>query len=95
LDEYTFSAKIFIEKDKSITLSLNEIDLIENALNEQEARALMGNSIIEYAKEYFTEFCVWGEAVNRKRHLPYVFKALLINDSQKIGDSILCRLGGN
>jgi hypothetical protein len=95
LDKFVFSGNFFTETDGSVTLSLNEIDLVENAPTEQDVRFIMGNSIIEYAKDYCSDFTVFGRAPNRKKHLPYVFKALMINDSQKIGEGILCRLGEN
>ena len=33
LDAYSFTAKKIIESDQTVTLSLNEIDLVENAPN--------------------------------------------------------------
>jgi hypothetical protein len=38
LKAYLFTAQKFVEEDGSITLSLNEIDLIENGNNEASAR---------------------------------------------------------
>lgn len=42
LKAYKFTAQRFVEEDGSITLSLNEIDLIENGENEQTARFNLG-----------------------------------------------------
>ena len=47
LQAYKFTARKYIEEDGSVTLSLNEIDFIENGANEQEARLKVGQSIEE------------------------------------------------
>ena len=40
LSAYDFTAQRFIESDGSVTLSLNEIDLVENGKDEQEAYSI-------------------------------------------------------
>ncbi len=93
LAAYSYSAVRMDEKDGSITLALNEIDLVENGKDETEARVKLAASILEYADDYYNEFSYWSSAPNRKSHIPYVFKALFIGDIQKIGDSIQCQAG--
>ena len=95
LSGYTFSAKKYIEEDGSITLSLNEFDLIENAENESAAKKALAESILEYALDYYEEFAYWSNSTNRKKHIPYVFKALLLDDINKIGECIKCQTGEN
>lgn len=95
LNAYQFTAERFVEDDASITLSLNEIDLIENAATETEARLLLAQSIAEYAAEYYEHYAVYSKAPNRKTHIPYVFKALLTEDINLLGESILCHDGKN
>lgn len=90
---YTYSAVRMDEKDGSVTLALNEIDLVENGQDENDARLKLASAILEYAEDYYADFSYWGSAPNRKSHMPYVFKALFIGDIQKIGDSIQCRAG--
>ena len=90
---YEFTAQEFIEDDGSITLSLNEIDLIENASTEQDAKLSLAQAILQYAQDYYNEFQLWSAAPNRKSHIPYVLKAIIIDDIQKIGDSIQCQRG--
>ena len=46
LDVYQFTAERFIEDDGSVTLSLNEIDLVENGPTEKETRELLAQSIM-------------------------------------------------
>ena len=93
LDQYHFSATRFKESDGSVTLSLNEIDLIENGKTEEEARHLLAESIMEYATEYYDNFSVWSSAPNRKPHIPYVLKALITDDVSVLERSITCRSG--
>lgn len=86
---YFFTAKKIIEEDNSITLSLNEIDLIENAPTEAQARELLAISIIEYAQEYSNNYNCYSQSPNRKKHIPYIIRALVINDVQKLAESIV------
>lgn len=95
LESYTFSAKVFNEDDDSVTLELNEIDLVANGKDEEEAKENMAREIIDYAEEFYREFNYWSIAPNRKAHIPYVFKALILDDVKKIGDLILCQNGEN
>ena len=92
LSNFQFSAERFREEDGSITLSLNEIDLVENGVDDEEARLNLGQEILDYAKDYFDFFY---DAKNRVSHLPYVIKALTINDSRIIGGMIQCQDGQN
>lgn len=92
---YQFTADKFIEEDGSVTLSLRELDLAENAPTEEEARKLLGKSILDYAEDFYNEFALWSNAPNRKSHVPYVLKALIIDDTIKIGVSIECQVGKN
>ena len=94
LSAYSFTADMFSEDDGSITLSLNEIDLVENGANEQAALQKLAAAILEYAEDYYNDFAYWSRG-ERKAHLPYVLKALILNDAEKIGGLIACRPGKN
>lgn len=93
LSGYSFTANKYIEEDGSVTLSLNELDLIENGSDEKEALRNLSNAILEYATDFYNEFNVWSIAPNRKPEIPYVFKALVLNDVSKIGECIKCQNG--
>ena len=95
LEAYYFTATRYIEGDNSVTLSLNEIDLVENGKDEQEARLNMGKAILEYALDYYNEYEMYSRSPNRKKHIPYIFKALIIDDPEKIGDIVQCQDGKN
>lgn len=95
LDAYQFTAEKITEEDGSITLVLNEVDLVENAPTEERARILLAAAIMEYAEEYYSNYSYWHSAPNRKKHVPYIFKALIIDDIEKLGECIICRDGKN
>lgn len=90
---YSYSAVRMPEEDGSVTLALNELDLVENGQDEDDARLKLAAAILEYAEDYYSDFSYWGSAPNRRSHIPYVFKALFIGDVQKIGESIQCQAG--
>lgn len=95
LEAYRYTAKRYVEEDGSITLSLNEMDLVENGKNEKEARLNLAQSILEYALEYYNDYQLYAHSPNRKMHIPYIFKALIIDNQEKIGDMIQCQNGKN
>ena len=95
LKAYKITAEKNLEDDGSVTLSLNEIDLIENGKDEQEARELLGKAILEYSVEYYNEYALYSHTPNRKAHVPYIFKALIMDEPKEIGASIECRDGKN
>jgi len=92
LAAYSFHAETLIEDDGSVTISLDEIDLIENAPDIPEAILKLAHAILEYSKDYYNEFSYWSRG-DRKIHIPYVFRALLLDDAEKIGGLIKCRRG--
>ena len=93
LSGYSFTANKYIEDDGSVTLSLNELDLVENGSDEKDAINNLSQAILEYAADFYNEFNVWSVAPNRKREIPYVFKALVLDDISKIGECIKCQDG--
>ncbi|MCD8222680.1 MAG: hypothetical protein LUD07_10980 [Clostridiales bacterium] len=95
LSAYQYTADRFVEEDGSITLSLNEMDLVENGKDEKEARTKMGRSILDYSNDYYAEYEQYSHSPNRKKHIPYIFKALIMDDPEQIGDSIQCQDGKN
>ena len=95
LSAYHFTATKFVEDDQTVTLSLNEIDLIENGNDENEARLKLGNSILEYSMEYYNEYETYSHSPNRREHIPYIFKALIIDDPKEIGEMLQCQDGRN
>lgn len=95
LEVYQYTAERYAEDDGSVTLSLNEIDLVENGKDEQEARLNLANAILEYSVEYYNDYELYSHSPNRKKHIPYIFKALIIDNPEKIGEMIQCQDGKN
>ena len=92
LSAYSFHAEIMNEDDNSVTLALDEINLTENAPDIQSAVSALARAILEYSNDFYNEFAYWSRG-NGKSHIPYVFKALTLNDTDKIGALIKCRRG--
>lgn len=95
LEAYQFTAQRFVEDDGTVTLSLNEIDIIENGKNEEAARLNLAKSILEYSLDYYNEYARYSHSPNRKGHIPYIFKALIIDSTERLGDMIICQDGKN
>lgn len=95
LDNVNFTATSFREDDGTVTISSNEMDLITNASTKEEAIRMLGRDILEYSNEYYDNFQMYYNSKNRRRHLPYIMKALLINDEEEIGNEISCLAGKN
>jgi len=93
LEAYKFTADKYVEEDGSITLGLVEIDLAENGKDEDEAIRKMAEGILEYAEDYYSFFDEWYHSTNRRSHLPYVVKVLILNDVDKIRELITCQPG--
>ena len=90
LQGYHFTATECKESDGSVSLALHEIDLVVNGLTVELAKKEMGEAILEYAEEYYENFSLYSNTPNRKDHVPYVMKALLIRKSELIGEEIVC-----
>lgn len=95
LEAYPFTAKVYKEADGSITLSMNEIDLVENGRTMEEARLKLGTSLLEYSTDYYEDYELYSHSPNRKKHIPYVFRALIMDDPSRIGDAFICQDGKN
>ena len=92
LSAYSFNAGVFAEADGSVTISLDEIDLAENDIDERGALRKLAAAILEYSQDYYNDFAYWSRG-SRKSHLPYVLKSLILNDVDKIRGLIKCRHG--
>lgn len=85
---FEFTANKLIEDDGSVTLSLNEIDLIENAATEMEAKKSLAQSIMEYAAEYSKNPSYYNADPYRRKYFACLKEVLAINDIAKLSGSI-------
>ena len=95
LSVYNFTANRYTESDGSITLSLNEIDLVENAETEALAKEKLASAILEYSHDFYEDYKYWSSSPERKGHIPYIIKAIILDDSERIGECIQCQDGKN
>ena len=85
-----YEATVKQEDDGSITLSLDALDLVVNAPTHEAAKRAMANCISEYAEDYYEDFEMYSAAPNRKGHLPFVIKALVVKKIREIAEAISC-----
>lgn len=90
-----YDVSIYEEADGSYTAASNDVDLAENAGSKEDALNALAGAVIEYANEYYEEFQLYSKAPNRKEHLTYIMKALLLNDIEKIRGEMICQAGEN
>ena len=83
------------EDDGTYTAAADELDLAENADTEDKALLDLAKSLLEYAAEYYDNYQLYSRSPNRSSHLPYVTKALLLDDVERIREEMLCRSGKN
>ncbi|MCD5406341.1 MAG: hypothetical protein LRZ99_01450 [Desulfotomaculum sp.] len=76
LDAYKFKVNFFREDDHSVTATIENFDLIINAIDENAAKKKLAEELSEYAHEYFNEFQLYYQTPNRHSQLPYVLKVL-------------------
>lgn len=88
-----YDISVFTEENGSITAVSDAMDLAENADSEEAALLALASSILDYAQDYYADFKLYSNAPNRKAHLPYVMKALLLDDEKKIREEFICRDG--
>jgi len=57
-----YTAHKMLEDDGSVTLLLDELDLVENGLNEFDAKYALAKSILEYAEDFYDNFYLYSLA---------------------------------
>ena len=90
-----FTAVMYVESDDSITLSLDEFDIIVNGKDQEEALNKLVNDLKEYAEEYYDQIEFWYNDPQRRGHFKGVIKVLLTDDDQQLKETIQCQLGEN
>ena len=83
-DHLPISAIIYYEEDGTITMSLKEIDIVENADSIEDVIDLIADSLIDYAQEYMDSFSKYYNSANRKAHLPFILKVIAQPDYETV-----------
>ena len=92
----TFKYRITIEEeeDGSVTGFADDLDLVENAVTQDELLDKMVDAMKDYAEDFYSQFNYWSKAPNRVSHIPYILK-ILLSDDGRIMEDIECRVGKN
>ena len=72
-DHLPISAITYYEEDGTITMTLKEIDIVENADSIEDVIDLIADSLIDYAQEYMDSFSKYYNSANRKAHFVHLF----------------------
>ena len=83
------------DKDGSIVISSNDMDVVSTGKDEQEALSNFTSDLVEYAQEFYDEFEFWSSAPNRTKHIPMVLRILTADTSQEVEDMLVCQNGQN
>ena len=75
----------FIKRTRDCMV-LTDVKLFENLL---EIYHMTADKFVE--DDSSITLSLWSAAPNRKSHIPYVLKALIINDAVMIGEAIECQ----
>ncbi|QAT60555.1 hypothetical protein EQM13_02665 [Acidilutibacter cellobiosedens] len=93
--DVTFTVDKYIEKDNSVTLSLNGFDLVVNEKDETTAINSLIKDFREYALEYYKDIEFWSSDMNRRNQMKSILKVLLTDNDEEIRESFVCQVGKN
>ena len=79
------------DKDGSIVISSNDMDVVSTGKDEQEALLNFTSDLVEYAQEFYDEFEFWSSAPNRTKHIPMVLRILTADNSQEVENMLVCQ----
>ena len=83
-----FRVTVCTEDDGTVTLSMDDMDLVINAPSKEAASEALCRDMVEYAEEYRKEFVVYSAAPNRAAHTPLV-EEILAATPQELRDAIV------
>src|SRR5690625_2501245 len=90
---FRFHPTFHTEDDGTCTITIDEIDLVENGDTKEKALELMTEEIIEYANEYQENFNQYYHSPNRLPHFPYVLNVLAQEKKSDVRSLIECPVG--
>jgi hypothetical protein len=86
LTHFSLKPKVITEEDKSITLSLDQLEIFANGNTLEEAAKELVEDLKFYAQDYIQRSQLFLHAPNRRSHFPYVLRILLCDNNQEIHD---------
>ncbi|WP_061328765.1 hypothetical protein [Clostridium botulinum] len=91
--DYSLNCMKYIENDGSITLSLQEFDIVVNEDNFEKAIKSVINELKEYVEDYLNEPEYWGTDKERKQEVKFLYNLFENFKNDEIRDMIKCRNG--
>lgn len=67
--DIVFTADRYVEDDGSVTLSLQNFDIVVNDIDNQSAMDSLVKELKEYALEFYEDIEFWGSDKNRREQL--------------------------
>src|SRR5699024_4697700 len=89
--EYAFNAVYFVEENGSVTVSLDDFDIVENGDTKDEALDLLADELIEYAHEYMDNFNLYFNSPNRRNHFKFIMNVLIQENEEDVKELIKCQ----
>ncbi len=84
LSHFSLKPEVITEKDNSITLSLDQLEIYVNSSNTEEAVKELVEDLKLYAQDYIQRSQLFFHAPNRRSHFPYVLRILLCDNDKEI-----------
>lgn len=86
----SFSYTKIVDKDGSIVISSNDMDVVSMGKDEQEALSNFTSDLVEYAQEFYDEFEFWSSAPNRVKHIPMILQIISAGNEQEVRNILRC-----
>ena len=83
-----FQVTVYTEDDGSITLSMDDMDLVVNASSKEAAIKTLCRDMVKHAEEYRKAFAMYSAAPSRAAHAPLV-KEILSVTPQELRDALV------
>ncbi len=93
VEDVVFPAEAFVEDDGSVTLALDDYDLVVNGKDKESALAAIVTELREYALEYYEDIRFWSSDQLRRKQIKGILKVLLTEKDETLKESILCQAG--
>ena len=91
---YALNATI-IKDNGSVTISMNDMDIVENAETEEEAKRLLAKALLDYAEEYYENYQLYSKSPNRGPHQPFIIRIMLLGTVDRVMEELICQAGRN
>lgn len=94
LESYKIFCTVEAEEDGSIVITNDAIDdIIANGSTLAAAKRDLANQLLDYAHEFYENFDLYVKASNRRPHLAYVMKILMLGNPASVEELFVCRNG--